>query len=165
MAAQTIENAPAARERSGAGHREEPSMPEQAYKRCTKCGELKPLDEFYRNRSFGDGRQPSCKACFNITKKAYRDANPEKTKRAAERWRAANIERVRLHARVRDTVGRALRRGDLVRPEACERCGRVQRIEGHHHDYTKPLEVEWLCGYCHKAEHARLDAIQEGEQG
>lgn len=26
-------------------------------------------------------------------------------------------------------------------------------LHGHHHDYAKPLEIEWLCVACHVAEH------------
>ncbi len=47
----------------------------------------------------------------------------------------------------------AVRMGRVKRAEACERCGREGRVDGHHHDYSKPLEVEWLCRTCHTAEH------------
>ncbi len=40
--------------------------------------------------------------------------------------------------------------GVLVRPSACEGCGRTdRRIEGAHRDYSKPKEVRWLCRGCH----------------
>jgi len=32
-------------------------------KKCTKCGELKPLSEFYHNKNTKDGHHSSCKAC------------------------------------------------------------------------------------------------------
>lgn len=32
-------------------------------KRCTKCGEMKDLSEFYRNRARPDGRNNECRAC------------------------------------------------------------------------------------------------------
>lgn len=55
-----------------------------------------------------------------------------------------------------DAFNRAKRRGEIVPPAACERCGATSRIFGHHHDYAKPLDVAWLCHACHGAEHARL---------
>jgi hypothetical protein len=54
----------------------------------------------------------------------------------------------------RRLVGRAIRAGRLVRGE-CERgphgCG--GRIEGHHDDYRRPLDVRWLCVNHHREEH------------
>ena len=34
-------------------------------KRCTKCGEEKPLEEFYGNKHGVDGLDPMCKSCKN----------------------------------------------------------------------------------------------------
>ncbi len=53
-------------------------------------------------------------------------------------------------------VSKAVKRGFLVRPAFCSRCERpTARVHAHHYDYAKPLVVEWLCGGCHTAEHAR----------
>ena len=56
-------------------------------------------------------------------------------------------------------VRAALKSGELVRPDSCSRCGRSgvasdgrSIIQAHHHDYSKPLEVEWICSACHRAE-------------
>lgn len=62
--------------------------------------------------------------------------------------------------RARQMVSRAVRKGILIRPEECSRCGERPgvnvaggpKIQGHHHDYNKPLDVEWLCAKCHRAE-------------
>ena len=37
----------------------------------------------------------------------------------------------------------------------CEDCGK-QAQHKHHEDYSKPLEVSYLCAKCHKARHAKL---------
>lgn len=58
-------------------------------------------------------------------------------------------------------LNRALKRGDLVRPDACEGCGKVGKVDGHHDDYLYPLVVRWLCRRCHKGLHPyeRSDTI------
>jgi len=48
----------------------------------------------------------------------------------------------------------ALKDGSLIR-QPCEVCGSLHS-EGHHTDYSKPLEVQWLCRKHHKQEHARI---------
>jgi hypothetical protein len=70
---------------------------------------------------------------------------------AAAAWRAANPERQALWRAVRDAV----RDGLLTKPDACEACGAPGYIEGHHDDYSKPLEVRWLCSPCHKEQHGK----------
>src|SRR5688572_17760617 len=58
-------------------------------------------------------------------------------------------------------VRSALSRGDLTRPTSCGRCGRTPppSRDGrslihahHHHGYECPLDVEWLCAWCHRKE-------------
>lgn len=49
---------------------------------------------------------------------------------------------------------RAIQRGEITRPEACERCQATGEVHAHHHDYSKPLDVEFLCRSCHRQEHA-----------
>ena len=53
----------------------------------------------------------------------------------------------------------AVNRGEIVRPDSCQRCGKSEAlIEGHHHDYAKPLDVQWLCPKCHAATHMEMRA-------
>lgn len=50
------------------------------------------------------------------------------------------------HQWIRD----ALRDGRIVKPSNCSKCSKQSvRLDAHHHDYNKPLEVEWLCRKCH----------------
>lgn len=53
-------------------------------------------------------------------------------------------------------VHRAVERGVLVRPTSCEKCGRAVSLHAHHEDYTKPLDVQWLCRSCHLRRHSQL---------
>jgi len=48
-------------------------------------------------------------------------------------------------------TNRAVTQGTLVRLP-CESCG-AAKVEAHHDDYSKPLQVRWLCRPCHLAEH------------
>lgn len=52
-------------------------------KRCSKCGEEKPLDEFYKNRSAKDGLTVWCKPCDKTAAAAYYAANKEKVQQQA----------------------------------------------------------------------------------
>lgn len=57
---------------------------------------------------------------------------------------------------------RAMERGVLTRPSQCETCGVECRPEGHHDDYAKPLDVRWLCRYCHKRWHSEHGEAANG---
>ena len=76
---------------------------------------------------------------------------PDSTTKATE----SRSERVRSlrKARARSAVADALERGVLVRPGNCENCHRPAKVHGHHDDYSRPLEVRWLCPKCHSGWH------------
>lgn len=140
---------------------------------CKTCGQTKPESEFY------SASKTKCKECYKAAVKQYRIDNPELLK---ERDRKRNMRPDRVAAREayaqtergkevgrrvkRDwakrnpekraahiILGNAVRDGKIRKPATCSRCGKGGRIHAHHHDYTLPLEVEWLCAGCHKQEH------------
>jgi hypothetical protein len=49
---------------------------------------------------------------------------------------------------------RAIREGALTR-KTCEVCG-DPKSEGHHEDYSKPLDVVWLCRWHHTLAHGLM---------
>jgi hypothetical protein len=61
-----------------------------------------------------------------------------------------------LWRRAQTALWIAVRDGRLERPAACQRCGRPGKVEAHHLDYARPLEVQWLCPKCHHAHHKWL---------
>jgi hypothetical protein len=74
-----------------------------------------------------------------------------------------SIERARLSGRATGFVVRALKRGSLVRPDECSHCGAVAStdpIQALHPDYSKPLDVVWLCRACHRREHVAENATR-----
>lgn len=50
-------------------------------KRCSKCKEIKPITEFYKNRSTKDGCHSWCKSCDEIWQKQYRQSGHRERKR------------------------------------------------------------------------------------
>lgn len=61
---------------------------------------------------------------------------------------------------VHAAVFKAVKEGILTRPKICSNCKRPSnRIEGHHHDHSKPLDVIWLCRKCHKNTHMRNSKV------
>lgn len=47
----------------------------------------------------------------------------------------------------------AVQSGKVVRPDRCEICSSTKNIQAHHEDYSKPLDVQWLCVKCHNDVH------------
>jgi hypothetical protein len=149
-------------------------------KMCTKCKTVKPLTEFVRRQTRSDGRCSHCKECYrkrsaelwwNHRDKALEYArrcyDPQKKRASYERQMADPSKREALRRRevarakankdkkpAQAACQKAVKNGFLVRPKACTQCGQASgRIEGHHHDYSKPLDVIWLCVKCHRRMH------------
>jgi len=69
------------------------------------------------------------------------------------RQRVEQIYR-RVQRNARAALHIAMAAGRIYKPDHCFRCLlRTKRIEGHHEDYSKPLNVRWLCPPCHSIEH------------
>jgi len=67
---------------------------------------------------------------------------------AEKRWKKRNPEKDRIHRRVERLV-----KTGRIKKKSCEVCGDKNSV-GHHPDYSKPLEVVWLCKIDHyKAHH------------
>lgn len=114
------------------------------YKTCPKCKENKSIDKFPadKNKKYGVGVY--CKQCKNTWKKENgnrlyenvaenRKQNKDYQNKIPSWWITNN----------------AIRSGALVRPEVCSVCKTKTKVEAHHEDYTKPLEVVWVCKSCH----------------
>lgn len=52
----------------------------------------------------------------------------------------------------RDKARYAVKTGKLKK-KPCEVCKTTENIHGHHEDYSKPLDVNWLCAKHHRAKH------------
>ena len=89
-----------------------------------------------------------CRDCMNSRGRKYYKENKEKCRAIIYKSIAKWPER----QKARNAVNHAVRTGKIIKPVACDECGTGGRIEGHHTDYTKPLEVSWLCTGCHSSE-------------
>jgi hypothetical protein len=70
-------------------------------KECTKCKQVKPLDEFHKNKNTSDGRVPRCKACRKSDSHTYysrnKDAILEKSRAYNQENRELVAERLRRY--------------------------------------------------------------------
>lgn len=102
-----------------------------------------------------------CRACRQREASTrWRERN-RKAARAADRawrqsaagklWERERRKRDRIKVAARRAVNNAIRDGKLKKG-ACERLGPAckGRVEGHHEDYSRPLEIRWLCGHHHR---------------
>lgn len=70
-------------------------------KTCTKCGESKPVEEFYSHPQTRDERSGSCKTCDKAAAAVRYSENPERAKAASAAWYRANPERAKDAAAAR----------------------------------------------------------------
>lgn len=70
-------------------------------KRCNRCGEDKPLDEFYVHKRLADGKvkyHGKCKKCYNEVHQEWLERDPERHAKKVEykrQWNDENREKLR----------------------------------------------------------------------
>ena len=62
-------------------------------KRCSKCGDTKPLTDFYKCKGGVGGVRGDCKACFSVRAHAWYEQNREHVIKRVKQWRQDNRER------------------------------------------------------------------------
>jgi ribosomal protein S27AE len=152
-------------------------------KTCFKCGQSKPLNEFYAHPRCRQGTLNKCKQCTKIDvglhyhrmmqdpawiaqererqrikERARRAAGKQSPSRAEDKnaWRKRNPQKANAQTRVR----RAVKSGALKR-KPCQICGSASS-QAHHDDYSQPLDVRWLCVKHHNEHHVRVRLIELG---
>jgi hypothetical protein len=140
-------------------------------KTCFKCEEEKILGDFYKHPRMKDGHLNKCKECTKSDVLKHRGENIDRF-REYDRKRGKLPHRLKLMTRVtkdmrkrlphvykaHTAVKSAIRNGTLVNPGVCSICDKIGKIIGHHEDYSKPLDIEWMCDVCHKQRHKKLKA-------
>lgn len=60
-------------------------------------------------------------------------------------------------ARARSLLSNAVCEGRIIRPTQCTLCFSSDVvIQGHHYDYSKPLDIIWVCTSCHSMIHRKI---------
>ena len=149
-------------------------------KKCRICGSTKPHNDYYHAPASADGFASICKECVKQRVKANRAKNidhykafdaaramrPDRVaarkayqktasgKDAIARARRAYIDRAPERRAAHVILGNALRDGRAEAWPVCalpECCG--TKLEAHHPDYSRPLDVVWLCNKHHRQCH------------
>lgn len=87
-----------------------------------------------------------------VKQRMRRIRNPTLHKIATEKWHLKNMDKVKAHRK----LYRAIRSGIIIKPNRCEACNTEipkNLLRGHHEDYSKPLQINWLCSICHNKRH------------
>ena len=148
-------------------------------KTCLLCSSEKETSEFGKDSSTSDGISRYCMSCNRLKGRRYRESNKASVRTKNKKYRESHKDEAKvlfdnwskhnkdkiyassLRSRAkypeRDKARRALRRavasGKVAKLFYCEECCSDKNIEGHHEDYSKPLEVKWLCRKCHRSLH------------
>lgn len=144
--------------------------PAQPIMTCKKCGEEKPASAFYASN------QSSCRECVKAAVRNNRSAKRDyyqsydrlryreqphrkelARKSSASIPMAERVEKQRerravagkLQYAARNLVSNGLRDGKIKKADNCFFCGTSGKLHAHHHDYSRPLDVFWLCPSCH----------------
>lgn len=129
---------------------------------CRVCEIEKDTSEYYSGHA-------QCKSC--VCKKVRHRRAITDSVREYDRQRANQPHRLLLQAKItkrtrernpeaykaRTAVSNAVRDKRLVKPSICSNCNQEKRLAGHHEDYSKPLDVIWLCYQCHARHHHAKD--------
>ncbi len=144
-----------------------------SHKTCFRCDRDLPLGMFYKHSVMKDGHLGKCKDCAKLDVRnnyalkrsqyqAYEKRRFQTPKRkvglieAQRRRRKNNPEKYKAY----NALSYAVKSGKLVQGP-CVYCGNP-KSQGHHDDYSKPLDVRWVCFKCHREkEHGQvvLDSI------
>ena len=121
-------------------------------KRCPRCGETKPLNQYPKDPRRSRGINSYCFPCYRAYARELGKKNRGTALRRQRRKRALGPTR---HEAAAQIVRYAVKLGVLTKGP-CAVCGTTESIQAHHTDYTKPLEVTWLCRLHHFHAHGQL---------
>ncbi len=121
---------------------------------CRACNQTACSQYRKRNREKVDAYNRAYRLAHpgwakEVSKKSYRN-NRQAYLNRVKKYKTDNPEKKRAH----NLIHSAVLLGKLSPPSQCESCGVKAKLDAHHEDYSKPMEVRWLCRFCHRKEHA-----------
>ena len=120
------------------------------YNICRKCAVINSINFRKRHPEVVEKLRVSRREYFKNYKKQWDYSKPNVLDEKLE-WTLQRKKKRQTHFKV---IG-AIKKGLLER-KPCVVCGN-EKVDGHHPDYSKPLEVIWLCRQHHKdIHHGRL---------
>ena len=136
--------------------------------RCKECKRLyaKQYREKHLDRILVyDRNRPNAKERTEKLRE-YRDKmrveNPEKYEKVFRTAKKRYVTNHREKRSAENKLNNALRTGMIIRPNKCILCQTECKPQAHHYDYSKPLDVMWLCIPCHAKVHKEERAKQRG---
>lgn len=134
--------------------------------KCKECAKKDVNKNRYKNIDYYkqyDISRASLPHRIEARKRYAKTANGiASTRRAHKKWITNNpCEVINIQKRyinkypekyiAHTTANNAIKSGKLKRMP-CEKCNKI-KVEAHHDDYSKPLDVRWLCKRCHDHHH------------
>lgn len=128
------------------------------YKNCDVCGVLflARADSLSRRGERFCSRKCGCKIGVALLSKLDRAKEKNGNWKGGlsknhYHYKKLQVKRYPEKVNARESVHRAVRSGRLIK-QPCKVCGE-SKVFAHHVDYSKPLEVEWLCRKHHREVH------------
>ena len=151
-------------------------------KTCSKCKIEKELSGFCKDKKAKDGLNCHCNDCrklyrikvrestkaYNLTYrrihreelKTYSSKYNTDHKEDRKKWRTSSAGKLsQLKSEARYYNARRSRKyygnnkNNITIPDNCQNCNSIEKVEAHHNDYNKPMDVIFLCQKCHKDWH------------
>ncbi len=100
-----------------------------------------------------------CRRCNTERMRKYVSTKNGKAKLYAAIYKSIEKHPERQDARIKLNV--ELKAGRIIKPLCCSKCLLDKKLEAHHEDYTKPLDVIWFCRPCHSNHHKTLETVNK----
>lgn len=126
------------------------------YKTCGRCRNKKKLSDFNKDKYTTSGYRSQCKECMRKERIAMKNyylniRSSDEYKHKIALYKRENYHKYKEKVSARN----ATRRLRLNKPDRCSACNEIKKVEAHHDDYSKPLDIRWLCVECHNEWHIK----------